>query len=59
MGLHPAAENEIAERKRFGAAPHESEQSLEARVELRTAELMGANKRLRTENRRGAAPAGA
>ncbi len=47
--LFRAAQTEIEERKRIEAALRESEQSLEAKVEARTAELIAANDRLRME----------
>jgi CheY-like chemotaxis protein len=47
--LYQAAQSEIENRKRIESALRESEQSLEAKVEARTAELVAANDRLRRE----------
>jgi CheY-like chemotaxis protein len=47
--LFQAAQFEIDRRKRVEAALRESEQSLEAKVKVRTAELVAANDRLRNE----------
>jgi signal transduction histidine kinase/DNA-binding response OmpR family regulator len=47
--LFQAAQNEIEHRKKVEAALRASEQSLEAKVEVRTAELLAANDRLRMQ----------
>ena len=47
--LFQAARSEIERRKHVEAALRDSEQSLEAKVEARTAELVAANDRLRNE----------
>lgn len=47
--LFRSAKSEIERRKSVEAALRESEQSLEAKVEARTAELLAANDRLRAE----------